>query len=407
MAAFHGIHHDAFQRLGEVGQRGVVVELAAVLQPAGPGIDRRDRVGRRLFALLVLAVMARDRSVRGLGFHDLAIGRHQLRCHQAQRAETLGHGVGLHVAVVVLAGPDIAARPLHRRRDHVVDQAVFVGDAGLFELVLELFVEDLLEQDHELAVVVLEDRVLGGEVDGIAALEAVVHRGAGEILDGFVEVIHSHVDAGGGRVEDLFLHHGAVFADEFHRQFARPGELHVGGAVLVAIGVAADHDGLGPARHEAGYVFADDRLPEDHAAEDVADGAVGAAPHLLEAEFLHPCFVRGDRRAFDADAVFLDRMGSVDGDLVIGLVARLDAEIVVLEIDVEIGGDQLLLDEIPDDPGHFIAVEFDDWVLYLDLRHQMLLWHNAFAQRLAYRPVNGKVVYRCMPKLGQKLPDGA
>ncbi len=50
-------------------------------------------------------------------------------------------------------------------------------------------------------------------------------------------------------------------------------------------------------------------------------------------------------------------------------VAVLDAEVVVFQVDVEIGQDQLLLDERPDDAGHLVAVEFDDRVLDLDLRH--------------------------------------
>ena len=47
----------------------------------------------------------------------------------------------------------------------------------------------------------------------------------------------------------------------------------------------------------------------------------------------------------------------------------LDAEVVVLQIDVEVRKDQLVLDELPDDPGHLVAVELDDGVLHLDLRH--------------------------------------
>ncbi len=82
---------------------------------ARPGEDRRDGVGRGRVALLVFAVMARHRTVRGFRFHRLAVGREQHRGHQTDRAEALRHHVGLHV-VVVLARPDIAARPLERRR---------------------------------------------------------------------------------------------------------------------------------------------------------------------------------------------------------------------------------------------------------------------------------------------------
>ena len=109
----------------------------------------------------MLTVVARHGAVGGFGFNDLAVGRQQHRGHQAERAEALRHDVGLHIAVVVLAGPDVAARPLQRGSDHVVDQAVLVGDLLGGELVLELLVEDLLEQLHEAAVILLQDRVLG------------------------------------------------------------------------------------------------------------------------------------------------------------------------------------------------------------------------------------------------------
>src|SRR3712207_7359770 len=47
------------------GHLGGVVQLAAVGQAPGPGEDRRDRVGRRRVALLVLPVVPGHRPVRG------------------------------------------------------------------------------------------------------------------------------------------------------------------------------------------------------------------------------------------------------------------------------------------------------------------------------------------------------
>jgi hypothetical protein len=133
--------------------------------------------------------------------------------------------------------------------------------------------------------------------------------------------------------------------------------------------VAADDDRLGPAGHQAGDVRADDRLAEHDAAEDVADGPVGRAPHLLQAELLDAGLVGGDGGALDAHAVLLDGVGGVDGDLVVGGVTGLDRQVVVLQVDVEVRQDQLVLDELPDDAGHLVAVELDDRVLDLDLRH--------------------------------------
>ena len=77
----------------------------------------------------------------------------------------------------------------------------------------------------------------------------------------------------------------------------------------------------------------------------------------------------GDRGAFDADMFALDGLRRVDGHLVVGGVAVLDAQIVVFQIDVEIRQDQTVLDVLPDHAGHFVAVEFDDLACDLDFGH--------------------------------------
>src|SRR5690606_7456641 len=145
--------------------------------------------------------------------------------------------------------------------------------------------------------------------------------------------------------------------------------LQVGGAVLVAEGVTADADRLLPAGYGPRHVGHDDRLAEDDSAEAVTDRAVPGLPHLLEAELLDARLVRGDGGALDAHAVLPDGVGGVNGDLVVGGIAVLDAEVVVLQVDVEVGKDQLVLDELPDDPGHLVAVKLDDGPLHLDLGH--------------------------------------
>jgi hypothetical protein len=56
--------------------------------------------------------------------------------------------------------------------------------------------------------------------------------------------------------------------------------------------------GIVPARHEPRHVLADNRLAEDHAAEDIADRAVGRLPHLLELELFDALLVGCDGGAF-------------------------------------------------------------------------------------------------------------
>jgi len=94
-----------------------------------------------------------------------------------------------------------------------------------------------------------------------------------------------------------------------------------------------------------------------------------APPHLFQVELLHTALVRRDGRALDRNADFLRLVCCVNGDLVAGLVALLDAEVVVEKLEVEIRVDQLVLDELPDDPGHLVAIHLDDGILDLDLRH--------------------------------------
>jgi hypothetical protein len=44
----------------------------------------------------------------------------------------------------------------------------------------------------------------------------------------------------------------------------------------------------------------------------------------------------------------------------------LDAQVEVLNVDVEIRKNELLLDQLPDDAGHLITIDIDNGVLNLD-----------------------------------------
>ena len=73
----------------------------------------------------------------------------------------------------------------------------------------------------------------------------------------------------------------------------------------------------------------------------VSDGTVGRQPHLLELEFLDTLLIWRDCCALDTDRVLIDSLGSIEGYLVVGLVTVFQAKIVVLEVDVEVGVDEL------------------------------------------------------------------
>ena len=151
----------------------------------------------------MLAIVPGDRTVRRLGLHRLAVGCQQHRGHHAERSETLRQGVRLHVAVIIFAGPDKAAIPLERQRDHVVDQAMLVGQIALLECAGEFALEHLLEDVPEAAVIGLENRVLGRQVERPTALQREVEAGAGKASDRVVEIVHTHRDTAAVELEDL------------------------------------------------------------------------------------------------------------------------------------------------------------------------------------------------------------
>ena len=87
-------------------------------------------------------------------------------------------------------------------------------------------------------------------------------------------------------------------------------------------------NGFYPPAHKPGYIFPDNSFPEDRATQDISDGAIWRFPHLFQLELLHSLLIGGDGGTLDANVVLLYGFRSVLGDLVIGGIAILYAQIV-------------------------------------------------------------------------------
>lgn len=148
--------------LAEMLEWLVPIELGTVKETTCPCEDRSNGVRRCLVPLLVLAVVARDGAMRSLALNDLAVWRDEFTGHHTQRTEALCKDIGLDVTVVVLTRPNKSSRGLDGLCNHVVDEAVFVIDAGLVEFSLVLGVVDFLEDILEATIILLHDGVLGG-----------------------------------------------------------------------------------------------------------------------------------------------------------------------------------------------------------------------------------------------------
>ena len=316
----------------------------------------------------MLVVVALHRAVSRLVLVH-AVGRYQHGGHHGERAERGRHHIAHHVAIVVLAGPDEAALGLHHARHGVVDQRVEVLDAGLVEARLILGIEDFLEDVLEAMIVLLGDGVLGGEPHVLMRIERIVEAAAREAFDRRIQVVHALHDA--RAVE--FMHQlallGTVGRGIDQLDLAGAGNTHLGVLVHVAVRMAGQRDGSLPVAHARLDAAHHDRGAEHRAVEHGADGAVGALPHLLEAVFLHTSGVGGDRRALHGDAEALGRFGRFDRHGVVGLVAMLEAEVVVLGLQVDERADQLVFDHLPDNAGHLVAVHLNQRRGHLNLRH--------------------------------------
>lgn len=72
-------------------------------------------------------------------------------------------------------------------------------------------------------------------------------------------------------------------------------------------------------------------------------------------------------------------MCRINCDLVICLIAVFHTKVVVVKRDVEVRQNQTIFNELPNDSGHFVAVEFDNRVSNFDLGHNVafraLVWY--------------------------------
>ncbi len=182
-SALDGGDADLLEGFCESSQRIVAIELGAVAEPAGPGEDRGDRIGRGLLAPLIGTVVARYRAVCRFGLNSLSVRRLQHGGHQAEGSKTLRQRVGLHVAIVIFARPDKSTVPFQCGRDHVVDQAVLIDNASSLEVCLELVVEDFLKEILEASVISFENGIFGRHVEWPLSLQRKSHAGTRKITN--------------------------------------------------------------------------------------------------------------------------------------------------------------------------------------------------------------------------------
>mmetsp|Transcript_3147 Transcript_3147/g.5384 ORF Transcript_3147/g.5384 Transcript_3147/m.5384 type:complete len:396 (+) Transcript_3147:1475-2662(+) len=361
------LHHGCLEIQCPLDECFIAIELSAVRQSACPCKDGCHGVGAGGIALLVLPPVAGHSAVRSFCLHDLAIRSDEHRGHQAQGTKALCHCVALHIAIIVLQSPNKFAAALQALCHHVVNQAVLIPDLGLSKLCLVACLVHLGKDLQKPAIICLENGVLGGEVQRPLLGQRVLKARGGKAPDTFVHVVHAHCHTWTVEVVHLIRHRGTAAAGSVgHLHLAWSGHHKVSCTILITKSMPANHDRISPTRHQARNVGDHNGLSEHGAVEDVTDGAIWGLPHLFQTELHDACLIRGDSGALDAHLVFLDGMGGVCCDFVVSRIPIFHAQIVVLNLQIEVRQNELVLDHGPDHPGHLIPIKINHRVGDLD-----------------------------------------
>jgi hypothetical protein len=126
--------------------------------------------------------------------------------HETEGTVALGHNIGLHITIVVLAGPDETSVGLDGEGDEIVNETMLVPDTELLELGLVGALKDLFEDVLEATVVLLQDGVLGREEERELTADSVVEGGMGEFVDRGVSVVHAEHNTCTLELEHLHVH---------------------------------------------------------------------------------------------------------------------------------------------------------------------------------------------------------
>ena len=162
--------------------------------------------------------------------------------------------------------------------------------------------------------------------------------------------------------------------------------------------MTTNHDGFSPTWNKLWNITADDRFAEHNATENVTNGAVWRLPHFLQAKFFDASFVRGDGCALHANTMLQNCVRRVNRYLVVCGIAVLHTKVVVLKIDVEVRQDEAVLYELPDDASHLVSVEFNYWIINLDLCHgKHLFSEHPYRVATCIRLVHNSVMAKAAP----------
>jgi hypothetical protein len=164
----------------------------------------------------------------------------------------------------------------------------------------------------------------------------------GEFSNRFVGVVHAEHNSSVFEVED-FVNNclTAIIRKKRHQELSSLLCAEFSSSVLVSKSVSANDNWFSPAGNKPWNVLDNDWLAEDSSTQDVSNSTVWRLLHLFELELLNTRLIGGNGSALDTNSTLLDSRGSIDSDLVISSISVLNAEIKILNFEVEVRDNQL------------------------------------------------------------------
>ena len=172
----------------------------------------------------------------------------------------------------------------------------------------------------------------------------------------------------------------AIIRGEFDLDLSWLGNNVVLASVLITECVSTYDNWLDPAWNQTRNVFDNDWLTENCSIKNVSDCSIWTLPHLSQIELLNTISIGSNCCTFDSHLVFQDSFSAVNRDLIFCLVTVCDTQVVVLLLDINVWVDVLVFDPIPDNAGHFVSINVNDWLSNMDFSEGRSEITRAFKQ---------------------------
>ena len=133
--------------------------------------------------------------------------------------------------------------------------------------------------------------------------------------------------------------------------------------------MTGDGNGLLPVGYIGNNTLHQNRCTEYGSVQNGTNGTIGTLPHFLQVIFGHTRRVRSNSRAFYRNSVLFRGIRAVDCHLVVGFVSVNKTEVVVIGLEVDVRVDENILNHLPDNSRHLVAVHLDKRCGHLNFCH--------------------------------------